>query len=312
MDYALDQGVNFWDTAEIYSVPPREETFGHTETIIGNWFEKTKKRDKVILASKVCGPMREYVRGGGNQFGEKNITEALEGSLRRLKTDCIDLYQLHWPERQTNTFGVRDFKPNPNDRWVDNFNEALHTLHSFVEAGKIRAVGISNEKAWGTMRFAEEVRNHNFTPISTTQNAYSMLNRVFEGDMAEVSMRENIGLLAYSPLAFGVLTGKYIEGTAADNARLNLFPRFARYSSEQSSEATKQYLLLAKDLGMSLTTLALAFVNQRPFVTSNIIGATNLEQLKENIDSINIQLSKETLDRINAIHASIPLSLIHI
>ncbi len=209
-------------------------------------------------------------------------------------------------ERHTNTFGVRDFKPSPNDTWTDNFNEVLHSLQTFVEAGKIRAIGISNEKAWGTMRFAEEVRNHNITPISTTQNAYSMLNRVFEGDLAEVSMRENIGLLAYSPLAFGVLSGKYIEGTAADNARLKLFPRFARYSSEQSTEATKQYLNLAKDLGISLTTLALAFVNQRPFVTSNIIGATNLDQLKENIDSVDIILDQEVLEEINAIHHENP------
>jgi len=306
MDFALDRGVNFIDTAELYPVPATAETQGLTSKYIGSWLKKNKTRDQVIIASKIAGPgdYTAHIRTTG--FSPHSIKEALDLELKRLQTDYIDLYQLHWPERQTNTFGVRDFKPNPNDRWVDNFNEVLHTLHTFVEAGKIRAVGISNEKAWGTMRFAEEVRNHNFTPISTTQNAYSMLNRVFEGDMAEVSMRENIGLLAYSPLAFGVLTGKYIEGTAADNARLNLFPRFARYSSEQSSEATKQYLLLAKDLGMSLTTLALAFVNQRPFVTSNIIGATNLEQLKENIDSINIQLSKETLDRINAIHASIP------
>ena len=226
--------------------------------------------------------------------------------LARLQTDYIDLYQLHWPERQTNTFGVRDFKPSPNDPWVDNFNEVLHTLKSFVDAGKIRAIGLSNEKAWGAMRCAEEIRKDNLIPISTTQNAYSMLNRVFEGDLAEVSLREDIGLLAYSPLAFGVLSGKYIEGTAADNARLKLFPRFARYSSEQSTEATKQYLQLAKDLGISLTTLSLAFVNQRPFVTSNIIGATNLEQLKENIESIDTELSQETLDRIDAIHAVIP------
>ena len=226
--------------------------------------------------------------------------------LKRLQTDYIDLYQLHWPERQTNTFGIRDFKPSPNDPWVDNFNEILHSLKTFIDAGKIRAVGISNEKSWGTMRFAEEVRNHNFNPVSTIQNAYSMLNRVFEGDLAEVSVRENIGLLAYSPLAFGVLSGKYIEGTAAENARLKLFPRFARYSSDQSTEATKQYLEIANDIGISLTTLALAFVNQRPFVTSNIIGATNLEQLKENIDSIDTEISKETLDRINAIHAVIP------
>ena len=226
--------------------------------------------------------------------------------LGRLQTDYIDLYQLHWPERHTNTFGVRDFKPSPNDPWVDNFNDVLHALKSFVDAGKIRAIGISNEKAWGTMRYVEEIRKDNLTSISTAQNAYSLLNRVYEGDLAEVSLRENIGLLAYSPLAFGVLSGKYIEGTAADNARLKLFPRFARYSSTQSTEATKQYMKLAQDLGISLTTLSLAFVNQRPFVTSNIIGATNLDQLKENIESINTELTQETLDRIDAIHATIP------
>ena len=306
MDFALDQGVNFIDTAELYPVPATAETQGLTSKYIGSWLKKNNTRDKVVIASKIAGPgdYTAHIRMTG--FSPDSIKEALDLELKRLQTDYIDLYQLHWPERHTNTFGVRDFKPSPNDTWTDNFNEVLHSLQTCVEAGKIRAIGISNEKAWGTMRFAEEVRNHNITPISTTQNAYSMLNRVFEGDLAEVSMRENIGLLAYSPLAFGVLSGKYIEGTAADNARLKLFPRFARYSSEQSTEATKQYLNLAKDLGISLTTLALAFVNQRPFVTSNIIGATNLDQLKENIGSVNAKLSEETLVRINAIHAEIP------
>jgi len=289
MDFALEHGVNFIDTAELYPVPATAETQGLTSKYIGTWLKKNNTRDKVIIG-----------------FRDNSIKEALDLELQRLQTDYIDLYQLHWPERQTNTFGVRDFKPSPNDPWTDNFNEVLHKLKTFLDEGKIRAIGISNEKAWGAMRYAEEVRNHDLTPVSTTQNAYSMLNRVFEGDLAEVSLRENIGLLAYSPLAFGVLSGKYIEGTAADNARLKLFPRFARYSSEQSTEATKQYLQLAKDLGISLTTLSLAFVNQRPFVTSNIIGATNLEQLKENIESIDTELSQETLDRINAIHAAIP------
>lgn len=235
-----------------------------------------------------------------------NFQEAIELELQRLQTDYIDLYQLHWPERHTNTFGVRDFKPSSNDPWLDNFNEVLHELNNLVKAGKIRAYGLSNEKGWGTMRYAEEVRKDNLPKISTIQNAYSLLNRVFEGDLAEISLRENIGLLAYSPLAFGVLSGKYIKGTAADNARLNLFPRFARYSSAQSTEATKQYLDLANDIGISLTTLSLAFVNQRPFVTSNIIGATNLEQLEENINSIETKLSEDTLARINEIHAKIP------
>jgi aryl-alcohol dehydrogenase-like predicted oxidoreductase len=306
MDFALDHGVNFFDTAELYPVPATAETQGLTSKYIGTWLKKNNTRDKVIIASKIAGigDYTAHIRTAG--FSAKTIKEAIDLELGRLQTDYIDLYQLHWPERHTNTFGVRDFKPSPNDPWVDNFNAVLHALESFVKAGKIRAIGISNEKAWGTMRYVEEIRKDSLTPISTAQNAYSLLNRTYEGDLAEVSLREDIGLLAYSPLAFGVLSGKYIEGTAADNARLKLFPRFARYSSAQSTEATKQYLTLAQDLGISLTTLALAFVNQRPFVTSNIIGATNLDQLKENIESINTEFSQETLDRIDAIHAGIP------
>lgn len=306
MDYALERGVNFFDTAELYPVPATKETQGQTSKIIGNWLKKSNNRDKVILASKIAGPgdYTAHIRTTG--FGGTSIQEAIELELQRLQTDYIDLYQLHWPERHTNTFGVRDFKPSPNDPWLDNFNEVLHGLNNLVKAGKIRAYGLSNEKGWGTMRYAEEVRKDNLPKISTIQNAYSLLNRVFEGDLAEISLRENIGLLAYSPLAFGVLSGKYIKGTAADNARLNLFPRFARYSSTQSTEATKQYLDLANDIGISLTTLSLAFVNQRPFVTSNIIGATNLEQLEENINSIETKLSEDTLARINEIHAKIP------
>ena len=306
MDFALDHGVNFFDTAELYPVPATAETQGLTSKYIGTWLKKNNTRDKVIIASKIAGigDYTAHIRTAG--FSAKTIKEAIDLELGRLQTDYIDLYQLHWPERHTNTFGVRDFKPSPNDPWVDNFNDVLHALESFVDAGKIRAIGISNEKAWGTMRYVEEIRKDNLTAISTAQNAYSLLNRVYEGDLAEVSLRENIGLLAYSPLAFGVLSGKYIEGTAADNARLKLFPRFARYSSTQSTEATKQYMKLAQNLGISLTTLSLAFVNQRPFVTSNIIGATNLDQLKENIESINTELTQETLDRIDAIHATIP------
>ena len=306
MDYALERGVNFFDTAELYPVPATKETQGQTSKIIGNWLKKSNNRDKVILASKIAGPgdYTAHIRTTG--FGGTSIQEAIELELQRLQTDYIDLYQLHWPERHTNNFGVRDFKPSSNDPWLDNFNEVLHELNNLVKAGKIRAYGLSNEKGWGTMRYAEEVRKDNLPKISTIQNAYSLLNRVFEGDLAEISLRENIGLLAYSPLAFGVLSGKYIKGTAADNARLNLFPRFARYSSAQSTEATKQYLDLANDIGISLTTLSLAFVNQRPFVTSNIIGATNLEQLEENINSIETKLSEDTLARINEIHAKIP------
>jgi len=223
-----------------------------------------------------------------------------------LQTDYIDLYQLHWPERQTNTFGVRDYNHNPDDHWQDNFNEILHTLDSFIKEGKIRHVGLSNEKAWATMRYLEESKKHDLPRMITIQNAYSLLNRVFEGDMAEVAIRENIKLLAYSPLAFGVLSGKYIKGIAADNSRLKLFPTFARYSSVNSTKATQQYLQLAEDNNISFTQMALAFVTQQPFVASNIIGATTMAQLKENIDSINVELSKDIVDQINAIHEMNP------
>ena len=306
MDYAVEKGVNFFDTAELYPVPATKETQGRTSKIIGNWFKQRQNRGKVVLASKIAGPgdYTAHIRTTG--FKGDSIKQAIDLELKRLQTDYIDLYQLHWPERHTNTFGVRDFKPSPKDPWIDNFNEVLHELNALVKAGKIRAYGLSNEKSWGSMRYLEEVRKDKLPKISTIQNAYSLLNRVFEGDLAEISLRENMGLLAYSPLAFGVLSGKYIEGTAAKNARLNLFPRFARYSSEQATEATKAYLKLAKELGLSLTTLALAFVSERPFVTSNIIGATTLEQLKENIDSIHTKLDEDTVKEINTIHSKIP------
>jgi len=306
MDYAVEKGVNFFDTAELYPVPATKETQGRTSKIIGNWLKIKQNRDKIVLASKIAGPgdYTAHIRTTG--FKGDAIRQAIDLELKRLQTDYIDLYQLHWPERQTNTFGVRDYKPSAKDPWIDNFNEVLHELNALVKAGKIRAYGLSNEKSWGSMRYLEEVRKDKLPKISTIQNAYSLLNRVFEGDLAEISLRENMGLLAYSPLAFGVLSGKYIEGTAAKNARLNLFPRFARYSSEQATEATKAYLKLAKELGLSLTTLALAFVSERPFVTSNIIGATTLEQLKENIDSIHTKLDEDTMEEINTIHYKIP------
>ena len=306
MDLALEKGVNFFDVAELYPVPATAKTYAETERIIGNWFTKTGNRDKVVLATKIAGPgdYTAHIRTTG--FSKDALNDAVNNSLKRLQTDYLDLYQLHWPERQTNTFGVRDYKHNPNDKWQDNFNEVLHNLDALVKSGKIRQVGISNEKAWGTMRYLEESRAHNLPRAITIQNAYSLLNRVFEGDMAEVALREQIGLLAYSPMAFGVLSGKYIKGTAADNARLKLFPRFARYSGDQATEATKRYLKIAEDHNMTLAQMSLAFVNERPFITSNIIGATNLKQLEENIDSIEISLSKDVLKAIEAVHAEIP------
>lgn len=306
LDYAFNNGVNFIDTAELYPVPATAETSGRTSKIIGSWLKKTGHRENVVIASKIAGPgdYTAHIRTTG--FSPEAINEAVDLELQRLQTDYIDLYQLHWPERQTNTFGVRDYNHNPNDVWQDNFNEVLHTLDGIIKTGKIRNIGLSNEKAWGTMRYLEESKNNNLPRPITIQNAYSLINRVFEGDMAEVAIREQIGLLAYSPMAFGVLSGKYIKNTAGNNARLKLFPRFARYSSEQATMATKQYLELAEDNNMSLAQMALAFVNQRPFITSNIIGATSLDQLKENIESVNIELSQTLLDKINAIHNVIP------
>nr|WP_321221743.1 aldo/keto reductase [uncultured Psychroserpens sp.] len=306
MDLALDKGVNFFDTAELYPVPAEQKTYAETERIIGNWFEKTGNRDKVVLASKIAGTGDYTAHIRTNGFSKEALNDAVNQSLKRLKTDYIDLYQLHWPERETNTFGVRDYDHKSQDKWKDNFNEILHNLDDIIKAGKIRQVGISNEKAWGTMRYLEESKTNDLPRMITIQNAYSLLNRVFEGDMAEVAIREEIGLLAYSPMAFGVLSGKYLNGKAPDNSRLKLFPRFARYSSDNCTEATKRYMKIAEDHNMSLAQMSLAFVTDRPFMTSNIIGATSLEQLEENINSVNITLSDEILKEINEVHAEIP------
>ncbi|MEM5540825.1 aldo/keto reductase [Olleya sp. AS48] len=305
LDYAVEQGVNFIDTAELYPVPATAETSGRTSKIIGTWL-KNKKREDVVIASKIAGTgdYTAHIRTTG--FTAESIKEAVDLELKRLQTDYIDLYQLHWPERQTNTFGVRDYKHNPKDPWIDNFKEVLEALNQVKKEGKIREIGLSNEKAWGTMRYLEEAKTNNLPRPVTIQNAYSLLNRVFEGDMAEVSLRENIGLLVYSPMAFGVLSGKYVKGIAGDNSRLKLFPRFARYSSEQSTLATKKYLELAEQNNLSLAQMSLAFVNRRPFVTSNIIGASSLIQLKENINSINLTLNEELMEQIENIHAIIP------
>lgn len=306
MDYAFDKGINFFDTAELYPVPAKAETYAETERIIGNWFKKSGHRDNIILASKIAGPgdYTSHIRTNG--FAPEALKDAVNQSLKRLKTDYIDLYQLHWPERHTNTFGVRDYKHQPDDVWTDNFNEILQTLDSIIKSGKIRHIGISNEKAWGTMRYLEASKMYNLPRMITIQNAYSLLNRVFEGDLAEIAIRENIGLLAYSPMAFGVLSGKYIKGTEADNARLKLFPRFSRYSSNESTQATKLYLKIAEANNMTLAQMALAFVTHQPFVTSTIIGATTIEQLKENIDSIALNLNETIIKEINQVHKSIP------
>ena len=306
MDYALEQGVNFFDTAEMYSVPARQETYGSTERILGTWFQKTGNRDKVVLASKIAGPNPNftYMREK-NDFSPASIQYALDQSLERLQTDYIDLYQLHWPERKTNFFGQRGFKVQ-DDAWEDNIHAVLETLNGFIQQGKIKHIGLSNETPWGIMRFLEESKYHNLPRIKTVQNPYSLLNRLYENGSAEIGIRENVGLLAYSPMAFGVLSGKFLTGEAHPNARINLFPQFSRYNSEQSAAATRLYNEIAQQNGLTLTQLALAFIEQQPFVTSTIIGATTMEQLKENIDTIKVTLSEELLQAIDAVQAKIP------
>jgi len=307
MDYAIEQGVNFFDTAELYPVPAHPDRYAHTETIIGKWFKKNKNRDQIVLGTKIAGngDYTKFIRTTG--FSKDSIITAVEGSLKRLQTDYIDLYQLHWPERSTNYFGKRGYAHDITDHWQDNFHQVLETLRDLIGEGKIRHVGVSNETPWGTMRYLEESKVHSSLPrMITIQNPYSLLNRLFETGLAEIAIREQIGLLAYSPLAFGVLTGKYLGGKRPKKARITLFPEYDRYSNENSERATVQYLELAKENGISLAQLALAYVNTRPFLTSNIIGATNKEQLKENIGSINVKLSDEVLKAIEAIHDQIP------
>ena len=304
MDYALDQGVNFWDTAEVYSVPPRQETYGHTEVIIGNWFEKTKKRDKVILGSKVCGPMKEYVRGGGNSYGERKITQALDDSLKRLKTDYIDLYQLHWPERKTNFFGSFGYDHKEDDNEWTAFEDILGSLKKFIDQGKIRYIGISNETAWGLSKFLELSNQKNLPRVLSVQNPYNLLNRSYEVGLAEISVREKSGLLAYSPLAFGYLTGKYRNGQLPDHSRMKLFKEMARYENGQI--AVEEYYKIAKKNNIDFTQMCLKFIEIQAFVTSVIIGATTMEQLKTNIESVNLKLSNEIIKEINEVQKKYP------
>lgn len=307
MDYAFDAGVNFFDTAELYAIPIEKETQGSTERIIGTWFKKTGNRDKVVLASKIVGPPsvnKHYIRETG--FSKESFENALHGSLKRLQTDYIDLYQLHWPDRMTNFFGKRGYIHEDAKDWEDNINEILHILDGYVKQGKIRHIGLSNDVAWSTMRYLEEAKYNNLPRIASVQNPYNLLNRLYEDALAEISLREDVGCLPYSPLGFGRLSDKFIEGKDVSKARITLFSNMARYNGENSLKATQMYYELAKANGMSLATMALAFINQQPFVTSNIIGATTMEQLKENIDSINVTLSDKVMAEINAIHELIP------
>ena len=303
MDYAISQGINFFDTAEMYAVPSTEKTFGKTETIIGNWFKERNNRKKVILATKISGSGLSWIRGGGLQYTKENISSALLGSLERLQTDYIDLYQLHWPERNTNYFGKLGYKHKTEEREWNDFESILRTLKQFVDEGKIRYIGLSNESAWGLSKFLELSRSQNLPRVMSVQNPYNLLNRTYEVGLAEISIREQSGLLAYSPLASGVLSGKYRNNQKPKGSRLQLFgDYFPRYAGKSSNLAVEEYFKVAKKHKISLAQLSLAFVNQQSFVTSNIIGATTMKQLEENIGSTNIKLSSEIIDEINSVH----------
>lgn len=308
MDYALDQGVNFWDTAEMYAVPPNADTYGKTETIIGTWFAKTKKRGQVVLASKIAGIGLPWIREGKNLIDRKNVLLALEDSLRRLQTDYIDLYQLHWPNRGSYAFNEHwNYAPDfGKERVLENFVEVLETLNELVKAGKIRHVGLSNETAWGTMQWLRLAEQHGLPRMASIQNEYSLLYRLFDGDMHEVAMAENIGLLAWSPLATGMLSGKYLNGARPAGTRWTLTAKPPR-DTQTAQDAVKAYMDVAKKHGLDVVQMALAFVNSRPFVTANIIGATSLEQLKTNIASVNITLSPEVLSDIAVVHRRFPV-----
>ena len=306
MDYSISQGVNFFDTAEIYSVPPTSDSYGKTEVMIGNWFEKRKNRDKIILASKVAGPGCDWIRGGGNNFDEKKIGEAIDGSLKRLKTDYIDLYQLHWPERSTNFFGRRDYSYNNKEGEWNSFENILDALSKHIKSGKIRYIGMSNETPYGLSRYLEISKNKGAPRMMSVQNPYSLVNRTYEIGMSEISIRQKCGLLVYYPLAAGALSGKYRNGEMPKNSRMALFKGWERHLNPLAMRAYDEYYKLAKDFNLTMVQLAQSFVNSRPFVTSNIIGATTMDQLKENIDSVNIDFTDEMMERVDKIHNENP------
>ncbi|MGY3688202.1 NADP(H)-dependent aldo-keto reductase [Vibrio coralliilyticus] len=300
LDYALERGVNFIDTAEMYPVPPKANTQGFTEQYIGNWLKKSGKREKVVLATKIAGPRNvPYIRDNMS-LDRRNIHQAIDDSLQRLQTDYVDLYQLHWPQRRTNCFGQLNY-PYPDENEEVTLIETLESLADLIKAGKVRYIGVSNETPWGVMTLLRLAEKHELPRIVSIQNPYNLLNRSFEIGLSEISHYEGVQLLAYSPLAFGCLSGKYLNNARPEGARCSLFERFVRYFTPQGIQATEAYVNLAREHGLDPAQMALAFVNQRPFVGSNIIGATNLEQLKSNIDSLDVVLSEELLHGLQAI-----------
>lgn len=308
LDYALSRGINFIDTAEMYPVPGRKETQGSTERYIGSWLQKRKRRIDIVLATKATGPNKglSYIRNIPN-FSRAHILEAINGSLKRLHTDYIDIYQLHWPERNTNFFGKLFYEHDPEDSWRDNCLEVLNTMNDLIREGKIRYWGLSNETSWGVARFLHLAETREAPRPISIQNPYSLLNRSFEIGLSEICHRERLGMFAYSPLGFGALTGKYLKGAFAADSRRALFPNMKRYSGEQSELAARAYSEIASRYKLSPAQMALAYVNNKPFVTSTIIGATKMEQLKENIDSILIQLDDGIINEIEKVHARYPI-----
>jgi aryl-alcohol dehydrogenase-like predicted oxidoreductase len=317
MDMAVDHGVNFFDTAEMYSIPVKAETYGRTEEIIGTWFQKTGKREDIILATKIAGPnpqmkhIRPHLYSGDEKLGPKldrqSVIEACDASLKRLQTDYIDLYQIHWPARRTNFFGFLRYTP-PSVDTSTPLEETLSAMKELVKAGKIRAIGLSNETPWGMMESIALADKIGVPRIASVQNPYSLLNRSYEVGMAEISIKEKCGLLAYSPLASGALTGKYLGGAKPAGARMTLFPdQYPRYFNDQGLKATEAYIALAKEHGLDPSQMANTFVNMQPFLTSNIIGATTLKQLKTALDTANMTLSKDVLKAIDGIETQYPM-----
>ena len=305
MDFALDQGVNFWDTAELYSVPPKKETFGHTEIIIGNWFKKKQNREKIILATKVAGPARQYIRNGENNFNIQNLKKAIDGSLKRLQTDYIDLYQLHWPERNVNNFGRLGYTHKEND-W-NQFEDVLGNLEKFIDDGKIREIGLSNETPWGVSNYLEKSKQKKLPRMMSVQNPYSLLNRTYEVGLAEISIRDEIGLLAYSPLASGFLTGKYRNNSLPKNSRIERDGDFwTRYNKPNRNNAIEEYYKIANKYSLDMAQMSIKFCEIQEFMTSVIIGATTMEQLKTNIESVNVNLSDDVIKEINQVQTIYP------
>jgi aryl-alcohol dehydrogenase-like predicted oxidoreductase len=309
LDYAFDQGVNLIDTAEMYPVPPRAETCGATERIIGTWLRRSGKRDKVILATKVAGPGAvlgvKHVRGGDNRLDRGNIFAAVDASLERLQTDYIDLYQLHWPSRSSNFFGKLGYQ-HPEGEAAVAIEETLDALGDLVRAGKVRHVGLSNETPWGLHRYLQLAETTGRERVVSIQNPYSLLNRTFEIGLAEMAIREDVGLLAYSPLAFGVLSGKFLNGARPPQSRIARFTRFARYTNEQADRATSGYAEVARKHELDMAQMSLAFVLRQRFITSVLIGATTMAQLQTNIASASVQLSAEQLQDLEAVQRSQP------